>query len=367
MKKKLLSLLLTLSMVLSLAALAGCSNGTPADSAAPSSNAPSGGDDSSAPPTFHLTMAATVNENELGGQIMNEFIRYVTEHTDGNVTFETFYGGILATNAEELALVSSGAVDLIPLGHNPYGDQLPLLCGPSWVNGSEEEALDFFNYLVFENEETAPLLQAEAAAQNIVYLGFQPSGKNAFVAKPEGSSFADFAGKQLGAAANHELFQSLGLVVVTTPPGDVYEGLSRGIIDMARLSFTAAINNKWYEVAKNWLLDGTSAAGSPFTMNLDTWNSLPEDYQQVFYDAAEHAAQYGLQLSTESFDTDVAFLEEQGCTVGEFSQEDQELFFSQLIDVTLASCRDRAERLGITENEEIVIAATLDYLGLREG
>lgn len=367
--KRMLSMLLCLTLI---AALAGCGQPqqtTPTSSpasvpntSAPDENAPSDDD----LPEIKLKMAATVNEGELGGQIMQAYLDYVTEHTNGKVTFETFYGGILASPMEELQLVSSGSVDLIPLGHNPYGDQLPLLCGPSWVNGDEKAALDYFNYLVFENEETAPLLQAEAAAQNIIYLGFQPSGKNVFVSKAEGASFADFQGRQIGAAANHELFQSLGLVVVTTPPGDIYEGLSRGIIDMGRLSFTAAIGNKWYEVAKNWMLDGTSAAGSPFTMNLDTWNSLPEAYQTVFKEAAEYAAEYGLGLSTDNFDENVAFLTEQGCTVVELSAEDQTFFYEQLIDITLDSCRSRAERLGITEQEDIVISATLDYLGLAE-
>lgn len=363
--KRMLSLLLSLTLA---AALAGCGQPQPAPEASnPNTSAPEttpAADDGL--PEITLKMAATVNEGELGGQIMQAYLDYVTEHTNGKVTFETFYGGILASPMEELQLVSSGSVDLIPLGHNPYGDQLPLLCGPSWVNGDEKSALDYFNYLVFENEETSKLIQEEAAAQNIIYLGFQPSGKNVFVSKVDGAGFADFQGKQVGAAANHELFQSLGLVVVTTPPGDIYEGLSRGIIDMGRLSFTAAIGNKWYEVAKNWLLDGTSAAGSPFTMNLDTWNSLPDAYQTVFREAAEYAAEYGLGLSADSFDENVTFLTEQGCTVNELSPEDQAFFYQQLIDITLDNCRSRAERLGITEQENTVISATLDYLGLSE-
>ena len=381
--KKLLCLVMALSMILALAACGGQTASSaaeaPASAAAPETEAAApaveAGSAAEAAPEVDpfeglepvtLKMAATVNENEIGGQIMAEFLKYVTENTNGLVTFDTFYGGVLGTSAEELQLVSSGAVDLVPLGHNPHAESLPLLNGPSWVNGTEEDAINYFNYIVFENEETSALIKAEAEANNIIYLGFQPSGKNVFVSKADGTSFADLEGKQLGAMANQELFQSLGFVVVTTAPPDTYESLSRGVIDLARLSFTAAINMKWYEVAKNWLYDGTAAAGSPFTMNLDTWNSLPEAYQEVFYAAAKHAEEYGLKLATESEAENVAYLESQGCTVQEMSAEDQTLFFESLVDVTLKTCRDRAERLGISENQETVIAATLEYLGLAE-
>ena len=368
--KKFLSLLLALVMIFALVACGNNSqpSGSNAPAADPSaSQAPAGETDPfEGLPNVTLKMAATVNENEIGGQIMAEFLRYVTENTNGKVTFDTFYGGILASAMEELQMVSTGAVDLIPLGHNPHAENLPLLNGPSWVNGSEEDAVNYFNYLVFENEETSALIQAEAAANNIIYLGFQPSGKNAFVSKVEATSFADLQGKQLGAMANQQLFQSLGMVVVTTPPPDTYESLSRGVIDLSRLSFTAAMNMKWYEVAKTWLLDGTSAAGSPFTMNLDTWNSLPAEYQEVFYAAAEHCVEYGLKLATESEAENIAFLESQGCTVMELPAEDQTLFYESLVSITMQACRDRAARLGITEQQEIVIAATLEYLGLTE-
>lgn len=387
--KKVLCMIMALSMILAMAACGGAETPVssaaasaaveapaevpaeapaeaPADSAAAEAEPEPEVDPFEGLPEVTLKMAATVNENELGGQIMAEFLNYVTEHTNGKVTFDTFYGGILGSAMEELQLVSSGAVDLVPLGHNPHAESLPLLNGPSWVNGTEEDAVNFFNYMVFENEETSALIKAEAEANNIIYLGFQPSGKNVFVSKVDGASFADLEGKQLGAMANMELFQSLGMVVVTTAPPDVYESLSRGVIDLARLSFTAALNMKWYEVAKTWLYDGTAAAGSPFTMNLDTWNSLPEAYQQVFYDAAKHCEEYGLKLATESEAENIAYLESQGCTVTELSKADQELFFESLVDVTMATCRERAERLGITENQEIVIKATLEYLQLSE-
>ena len=388
--KKLLCLIMALSMILALAACGGQAAGSaaaeapastaaeaapeaapaeeaaPAGEAAPAEEAAPEADPFEGLEPVTLKMAATVNENEIGGQIMAEFLNYVTENTNGLVTFDTFYGGVLGSAMEELQLVSSGAVDLIPLGHNPHAESLPLLNGPSWVNGSEEDAVNYFNYLVFENEETSALIKAEAEANNIVYLGFQPSGKNVFVSKVDGASFADLEGKQLGAMANQTLFQSLGFVVVTTAPPDTYESLSRGVIDVARLSFTAAINMKWYEVAKTWLYDGTAAAGSPFTMNLDTWNSLPAAYQEVFYAAAKHAEEYGLKLASESEAENVAFLESQGCTVNEMSAEDQTLFFESLVDITLQTCRERAERLGISENQETVIAATLEYLGLSE-
>ena len=124
-----------------------------------------------------------MQETESGGKIIQHFCDYVEDKTAGAITFDIFFGGTLGNNMEELGLVSSGSVDMISFGHPPYGDQVPLLNFPMWAPPDAQTAVDYFNYLAFENPDTSKLILEEAARNNIIYLGFTSGGGNVFISK----------------------------------------------------------------------------------------------------------------------------------------------------------------------------------------
>jgi TRAP-type C4-dicarboxylate transport system substrate-binding protein len=133
--------------------------------AAPADTTTTAGASTQEPVVFK--MATTFIESEAGGKIVQHFVDYIEEKTGGTVTFEVYPGGTLGGPPELLDLVTSGSVDMVPLGHPPLADKLPLLNFPMWAPGDAQAAVDYFNTLVFEDPKTAPLIQAEAEALGI--------------------------------------------------------------------------------------------------------------------------------------------------------------------------------------------------------
>jgi len=311
-----------------------------------------------------LKMATTFIETEAGGKIAQHFADYIKEKTGGLVTIEIYPGGTLGGPPELLDLVSSGSVDLVPLGHPPLADKLPLLNFPMWAPGSPQAAVDYFNELVFNNSETAPLIQAEAEANNVKYLGFTAGGSNVFISKTPFQKLSDLVGKKFGAGGSIPAFEALGYTVVQMFPPDGYENLSRGVVDATQMGFVPTVNLKWYEPAKYYMFDGTYAAGNPWTINLASWAKLSPEIQQVFMDAAKDAEAYSLELDKTETEAAIAMLKENGVTVGELSAEDKAAWYQLLFEASAKDCLDRAARLGITENMIKVLMAAAAKTGV---
>ncbi|OFW62141.1 MAG: hypothetical protein A2133_05595 [Actinobacteria bacterium RBG_16_64_13] len=311
-----------------------------------------------------LKYASTFQQTESGGKIIQHFCDYIEDATAGAVTFDIFFGGQLGNPMEELGLVSSGSVDMICFGHPPYGDQVPLLNFPMWAPPDAQTAVDFFNYLTFEDPETAPLIQAEAAANNLIYLGFTSGGGNVFISKTPFTKLSELVGKKFGAGGSIPAFEALGYTVVQTFPPDTYEGLSRGVIEATQMGFVPTVNLKWYEVAKYYMWDGTYAAGNAFSVNLDTWAKLTPETQKIFKDAAKDAEAFSLELDATDTEANLKVLADAGVTVGSLTAEDQAAWYQLLFEASAADCMARAQKLGITDNMIKVLTKAAGFTGV---
>ena len=108
-----------------------------------------------------------------------------------------------------------------------------------WAPMSAQNAVDYFNLLTFEDPATAPLIQAEAEALGIKYLGFSAGGSNVFVSTNPFETLADLEGVKFGAGGSIPAFEALGVEVVNMFPPDGYENLSRGVVEATQMAFVA--------------------------------------------------------------------------------------------------------------------------------
>ena len=103
----------------------------------------------------------------------------------------------------------------------------------------------------------------------------------------------DFRGLKIRAygAETAKLFKLMGAVPLTMPLGEVYVALQRGLVDgvMTSVDSVHAIN------AQEVLDYGTRLVVSAYVpcnyvlVNLDSFNALPQDLQQIILDAAHEA------------------------------------------------------------------------------
>lgn len=311
-----------------------------------------------------IRYATTFQEAEAGGKIVRRFCDYVEDKTAGAVTFDIFFGGVVGNSSEELGLVSSGSVDMISFNHRLRGDQVPLLNFPMWASPDAQAALDYYDHLVFKNPSTSALIQAEAAANNIIYLGFTCGGGNVFISKEPFSKLSDLIGKNFGANRSLPAFERLGYTVVQTSSTDTYEKLAEGAIDATQMSFAASVNLRSYEIAKHYMWDGTYTARNVFSVNLDTWAKLTQETRALFYEAAEDAETLGLELDAVETEAKLQVLKDAGVTLGTLSTEDRAAWWKNLFEAGASDCMTRAQKLGIVDSMSIVLKAAGDFAGV---
>jgi TRAP-type C4-dicarboxylate transport system substrate-binding protein len=373
--KKLAALLMAASMVMSMAACGSesTSSAAPAEAtsaeAAETTETAEAGSAAEATDTIEcdaltINFSTTFNETELGGQTLKHFEEYLSEITGGAITINFFWGGTLFTDAEALDGVSSGSVDMTALGHMPHLATLNYLAFPGFAPGGSKAALEYFDELIFNNEETSALIQQEAADNGIIYLNVIAGGANAFCTTYE---FTDLDSMVSGSKSfgnmDATIFEKLGFQVSTVSPSDCYDALQRGLIDSTQMALAAMVSMGWADVADYWALDGTYTAGNMFTANLDWWNGLSDAQRAAIQQAADEVEDYSAGIYDDSIAEDLATIESTtGHPVVELSQEDIDAIwaasFEAKADSALETAKANGKEEGMTKILEVAAQVT---------
>jgi hypothetical protein len=98
------------------------------------------------------------------------------------------------------------------------------------------------------------------------------------------------------AAYQRDVFKDLGWVPVNVQIPELYEALSRGVIEGIFMATAANVPMKWHEIGKVHLqLSENTMVSAPLAFNMNVWNRLPVDVQKVFMEAAWETAQWSVQ------------------------------------------------------------------------
>jgi TRAP-type C4-dicarboxylate transport system substrate-binding protein len=372
--KKLAALLMAASMVMSMAACgsesasSAAAEATSAEAAETTETAETGSAaeavDTIECEPLTINFSTTFNETELGGQTLKHFEEYLSEITGGAITVNFFWGGTLFTDAEALDGVGSGSVDMTALGHMPHLATLNYLAFPGFAPGGSKAALEYFDELIFNNEETSALIQQEAADNGIIYLNVIAGGANAFCTTYE---FTDLDSMVSGSKSfgnmDATIFEKLGFQVSTVSPSDCYDALQRGLIDSTQMALAAMVSMGWADVADYWALDGTYTAGNMFTANLDWWNGLSDAQREAIQQAATEVEEYSAGLYDDSIAEDLATVESTtGHAVVELSQEDIDTIwaasFEAKADSALETAKANGKEEGMTKILEVAAQVT---------
>ncbi len=294
-----------------------------------------------------ILFSSTFAETETGGALLKHFAENLGEISDGKIRVNIKYGGTLYGNDDQLEAVSSGAVQMIALGHNPHFATLPILCSvPDFAPDNSENALNYFKHILFEDSDSSAAVQAEAEKNGIKYLNVIAGGANAFCAN---FAFTDLASMAKGSSSfgNMEAakFESLGFRVTQMLPWDMYDFFDRGVVDATQMGFAPMISMSIYEVADYWMLDNTYTAGNFLTVNLAWWDSLSADQQALIQQAADEVMAYSATIYESAIADEVQLLKDKGCTVVEMSDSDFDTWwnavFMSKVDMSLKTAEER--------------------------
>ncbi len=103
---------------------------------------------------------------------------------------------------------------------------------------------------------------------------------------------------------------------------ELYVGLQQGLVEAQENPFDKILSSKIYEQQKYIVLTHHVMFCSGYVMNLDFYNSLPAEYQQIMKDVFVEVDKYVYENSIRVNEESLAKLKDAGLEVIEFSDAD---------------------------------------------
>jgi TRAP-type transport system periplasmic protein len=208
----------------------------------------------------------------------------VTEATNGEVEFDYYDSGKLASFFESLNAVNSGIAQISYIVVSAQSDKLPLT-GLTMLPGLGKSTVEITNATRAVLEADTVIAQ-EYASNRIVPLMINifPAYQMLSVGAPF-DSVASLSGKKVSSGGGPLLMtlNTLGASGIEMSTGDLYLALQQGTIDGTMLSTTSVKAYKLEEVIKSISANGHfgSAAGI-WSMDSNVWATVSDEHKTAF-------------------------------------------------------------------------------------
>ncbi len=272
-----------------------------------------------------LTLSSQWPENTVSSQVNRWWAEQIEARSNGALTVRIFYAGALATAGENLDLVRSGGVELVNMSPSYFGADLPLYSAPNSIPMAMSE-VDQATELMARLAAEVPALDQEAARNGVKALFFHHLNPYRLVCREPVSGLEDLAGKKIRTWGSDmpRMVEAAGAVPVSLGLAELYEGLSRGVVDCIPFSVDLMVNFKIYEVAQH-VHDVTLWLGptSGIWMNRDAWDALAPDEQALLERVSAEAALRDRDLTKQAAEAAIETLTEQGVRFHPFPDADK--------------------------------------------
>ncbi len=255
---------------------------------------------------------------------MQWFMDEVTKRTDGRVKFTTFWSSSLAPPKGQLELIQRGAVDI---------EKTCTLYFPG------KFVISHFEYS-FPFNPTDPVMVTKAKRQiyeefpekreeykkfNTIMLANHTAPYYQLLAKKPIEKIEDLNGMKIGLVGRWfgKWLEPVGVAPVVMPAGERYVGLQSGTIDADLL---------WLDLQAAFSLDEQAdyIVQIPFgsfvpedvMMNLDSFNKLPEDIQQILLEVGKESELYVANYLKERHDIVMKQMQEKGLKALDFPKSE---------------------------------------------
>ena len=228
-------------------------------------------------------------------QVKNPWIRMMEQKSGGRLVFTVAPASTLAAPPDQLDSAKKGLAEManqalafIP-GRFPLNEvtALPMLFK---FPGSRNLAL---THKALMNKY--PELSKEWEKEGIKLLGVSATGpQHVHTTKKPVHTMADLKGLVMiaGGAIGSQTGKILGSTPENLGPPDFYDSLSKGVVNGIFLEWEGLQTFKLGEVINYSTEVGLWVNGVFDVMNLNTWNSLPPDLQQLFMDTQAIEQEY---------------------------------------------------------------------------
>ncbi|MCM2252808.1 MAG: TRAP transporter substrate-binding protein [Ramlibacter sp.] len=274
--------------------------------------------------------------------MLQEWCREAEKRTGGRVKINYHPGSTLTPPPQTY---DSVVKDIIDLGFGPLGassGRFPLM-----------EVLDL--PLGLTSSASASALSNELVRhfnprelQDVKVL-FMTSSPPAYIqSRKPLKSLKDLQGVKLRALGGTtvKVIQALGAVPVGVPTNDVYDALSKGVVEGAPVIHDALVAFKWGDSLKHTTLNvRTSYTNNGyFVMNKKRWASLPPDVKKIFETLSEEYSGKLAMLWDQKEAEATALMKSGGHTTHTLDASEEEAWFRKVTPVFDEYVKDKAAK-----------------------
>ena len=262
-----------------------------------------------------LKFAHAAPETDLQQNLATFFAEQVAERTGGEVTVKIFPQGQLGNDQQMITGVRSGIIDIEMSGLNNFDGLMPEVGGlllPYIFTGRDHA------FQVLDGEVGQGVL-AGFEEFGLKGLGFPENGfRNITNNRQPIRVPADVEGLAIrtnNSVALNEMFAMLGANPQPLPVSELYTALETGVVDAQEHPINITHSFRYDEVQDYLSLTEHSYSPLIIVMNLDKFNSLSPEQQQVITEVAAEAVAYQRQLSIDKEGEILAELAERGMEI----------------------------------------------------
>ncbi len=348
--KSLVAIALCLAMIFALAACGSSASGTAAATAAPdaaaaTSNAASAASAAPAadsnyptaenPIVFKAASFATEEDNL--SQILVLAGQKVEELSGGAIKFEFYFNGNLLGFSDMYTGVSQGIADIGLVGMSVLDSNTYINQVFSTLHKNLPADDRVINDCYWEAIHSIPEISQELADANLVRVGLECfGGADTVIISPENiTTVADLKGKviQCSQSLPGKVFTALGGTAVSMEVADYYTSLERGVTDGIYDVYQSFYALKLQELGKTYLKlgEGGISAGIINTMmNLDSFNKLSPEQQQMIYDAFYYGVNKALDQSDAEAQKAIDYAKDKGAQFVTLSDDDLQTLYAAM-------------------------------------
>jgi TRAP-type C4-dicarboxylate transport system substrate-binding protein len=283
-KLTLMSVFILIIVTILLSFMIGCSSQTPtSQTQAPASTDPQ--PTAVANATIELKFAHwSPPPSVFAKDVFDPWAKDIEERTNGRVKITMFPGGAMGAPPDHYNLLTSGMADIAMVDTSFTAGVFPLtgVMGlPMIFNNAKSAAASYYELIQKDLKDT------EYKDVKVLFTG-SPDPMHLYSAKKPIQTLEDLNGMKI--AINSDIgikaLESLGAVGMFMGPPDIYTSLERGIIDAGAQCWEAGVSFKYHEVTKYRTVSDLGCSPHVVMMNLDKWNSLPDDIKKIIDDAS---------------------------------------------------------------------------------
>ena len=318
--KKFLCVLLSLVMLLSLAACGGSSGG---GSEKELFNDVEGGDDGDASndPAVTLVYAEVNPLDTIVGMTGSKFKEEVEKLSGGTITIDIQAAGVLGSENDVLDNILAGG-DTIDISRisafalTSYGAKKSMLLS---IPYTWESRAHWWN---FANSDLAAEFLNEPQELGLPVRGifYGEEGFRHFFTVTAVNSLEDLAGMKLRVSNDpvmNGMVEGLSASPTVVSFGELYSALSTGVVDGAEQPIANYKSNAFPEVANNLILDSHTLGAIQAVITDNAWGKLTKDQQAVIMEAGKLTQAYNAAISEEKENEVLDQLKAEGCNVVE--------------------------------------------------